>query len=434
MQGLRSRFVVALALAAVSACAGESTEQPHLASATVEVLGVWEDVEQERFEQVLDRLERRTGMTVRFTSTEGEDIAAVLARRRRTHDLPEVALLPQPGLLQQYAADGLLVPLEPEVAAEVGARYGEEWRRLASVGSDVYGIWFKAANKSLVWYRIGVFERLGLVPPSDLGGLVRLADGVAAGGVTPFAVSSADPWTLTDWFENVYLAVAGSEGYDALAERRRAWTHPTVERSLRLLEGLLAPERIAGGRPGAAAMTFTQSVATVFGQRPRAAMVLEGDFVAGAIDARTDAQLGVDADAFAFPQGPTGRPGVVGGGDVAVLFDGGAPARAVVDYLGTAEAGETWAELGGFLSPNEDVALEAYPDPLTRRLARMLLEAGDGFRFDLSDLQPADFGATTGSGMFAALAELVAGVSDPSEAARRLEASADAAYREVSGG
>ena len=106
---------------------------------------------------------------------------------------------------------------------------------------------------------------------------------------------------------------------------------------------------------------------------------------------------------------------------------GGGPGR----VLATAEAGEIWAARGGFLSPNEDVDLSVYPDDRTRDIARALLEAGDGFRFDLSDLQPVEFGGTTGSGMWAILRDLVADPADPPDvagAAARLEAAAAAAW------
>ena len=93
--------------------------------------------------------------------------------------------------------------------------------------------------------------------------------------------------------------------------------------------------------------------------------------------------------------------------------------EALLRHLATAEAAETWARLGGFLSPNEDVDLRAYPDATTRRIARALLQAGDGFRFDLSDLQPAAFGGTTGAGMWAELDRFVRGTSDVAVATPR---------------
>ena len=67
-------------------------------------------------------------------------------------------------------------------------------------------------------------------------------------------------------------------------------------------------------------------------------------------------------------------------------------------YLaGAPDAATVWAKLGGFTSPNKNVKLSSYSDPLQRRTAAALANA-TVFRFDMSDLQPAAFGATAGQG------------------------------------
>jgi alpha-glucoside transport system substrate-binding protein len=178
--------------------------------------------------------------------------------------------------------------------------------------------------------------------------------------------------------------------------------------------------------------TFPASVAQLFALHPRVAMLLEGDFVPGVV-VPAPAQLGVDVDVFFFP-GPGPGPDaadryVVGGGDVATFMR--PPSRAAVElmrFLASPRAAEVWARRGGFVSPNEQVALDAYPDGATRTIARSLLDAGDGFHFDLSDLQPVAFGGTTGAGLWSLLRDFVAGKSDARQTATRLEAAADAAY------
>jgi hypothetical protein len=71
--------------------------------------------------------------------------------------------------------------------------------------------------------------------------------------------------------------------------------------------------------------------------------------------------------------------------------------------------------------------LSVYPDDMTRSIARSLLEAGDGFRFDLSDLQPAAFGSTPNTGMQGALRGLLIS-HDVAGTAQRLETAAEIAY------
>jgi ABC-type glycerol-3-phosphate transport system substrate-binding protein len=128
-------------------------------------------------------------------------------------------------------------------------------------------------------------------------------------------------------------------------------------------------------------------------------MVFEGDFVAGIISGVTPAVLGVDADVFPFPA--LGQPGpmVVAGGDAAVLMRRSAAGDALIRYLASPQAATIWAAVGGFVSPNINVSLSVYPDAISRSIAASLLQAGDNFRFSLSDLTPAGFGGTEGQGM-----------------------------------
>ena len=65
-----------------------------------------------------------------------------------------------------------------------------------------------------------------------------------------------------------------------------------------------------------------------------------------------------------------------------------------MEYLATPAPHEIWAGLGSYISPHQQVSLEAYPDDLTRRQAEILQEA-DVLRFDGSDLMPGAVGTGT---------------------------------------
>src|SRR5438094_811952 len=60
---------------------------------------------------------------------------------------PDLAFLPQPGLLRQYAAAGRIVSLD-EISGDVNRHYSRVWQQLASVDGHLDGVWFKAANTS----------------------------------------------------------------------------------------------------------------------------------------------------------------------------------------------------------------------------------------------------------------------------------------------
>jgi alpha-glucoside transport system substrate-binding protein len=457
-----------VAASLLSGCGPGGASKPEgLRGQRLEVAAVWSGVEQRNFERVLRAFTRRTGVTVRYTSA-GYSVPVFLQARLAAHRLPDVAFLPQPGLLRRYAAGRLLVPLNRIAGAAVTANYNATWRRLGSVGTTLYGVWFKAANKSLIWYNEDVFERAGLVPPTSIGALVLLEHRLARLGVPAFAVAGADGWTLADWFSNLYLRLAGPARYDLLAAHRIAWTDPSVTAALRLLARLLGPGVIAGGARGALRTSYAESVQKTFASsgpaaprsagsgpaaprsagsgpaaprsagsgptappyapRPAAAMVFEGDFVAGIISGQTRARLGVDADAFGFPAAGRPAPTVVAGGDAAVLMRRSAAGEALIRFLASPQAAAIWAARGGFVSPNTNLGPSAYPEGISRSIARSLLEAGGNFRFSLSDLTPAGFGGTEGRGMREILQQFLAR-RDVRSTAARLEQAARRAYQ-----
>jgi alpha-glucoside transport system substrate-binding protein len=422
-------MTAALSVCLCAACAGGApADRPRsLQGIRVEVLGAWSGAEQHRFTQVLARFADETGARVSYTSAGVPGVPDVLDARLAAGDPPDVALLPQPGLLRRLAATGRLQPLRPAVVRRVRQGYSGQWQRLGSFDGQPYGVWFKAADKSLVWYRVGLFERAGVVPPTTLAGLRSVARTLTSSGVPAWAVAGGSGWTLTDWFENLLLCRAGATTYDRLAGHRIPWTAPAVVDALRQMVRLLTPDTIAGGVARADRTDFEQAVQLVFDRSPRAAMLLEADFVAGAISAGTPAELDVDADVFPFPCRPGTPPRVVAGGDVAVALSPSRGAARLLGYLATPEAAAVWAAKGGFLSPNLQLDLAAYPDALTRGMARSLLDAGEDLRFDLSDLQPTQLGGTERTGLAPLLRELLRD-RDPERTAIRLEVVADEAY------
>jgi alpha-glucoside transport system substrate-binding protein len=230
-----------------------------------------------------------------------------------------------------------------------------------------------------------------------------------------------DGWTLTDWFENVYLLSEGTALYDKLTKHEIPWTHPSVKRALRLLSQLFGnPGFVAGGRSGALRTDYRESVRQVFHKSPKAAMVYEGDFVRSE---QPNSTTSVSREFFEFPAiGHSERLPLVGG-DVAVMLKDNDAARRLIQFLATPAAGKPWASAGGFVSPNRNFPLSAYADADNRRTAKAL-QRGEAMRFDLSDQQRPTFGATAGTGMWDIFRFFLKHPHAINEVARRLEAAA----------
>jgi ABC-type glycerol-3-phosphate transport system substrate-binding protein len=404
---------------------GGGPEKGSLKGVTVQVAAVWSGAEQQKFKKVLDAFSEQTGATVKYTST-GDDIATVLGTQIEGGKPPDVAILPQPGLLNDLAKKGSLKPVNSKVEKAINANYAKIFKTLGTSDGKLYGVWVKAANKSLMWYSTTAFEDAGVEPPKTWDEFNKALSTISDSGVTPLSVGGGDGWTLTDWFENVYLQVAGPENYDKLTKHEIKWTDPTVKETLKVLSKLWGGGNIvAGGPKGATQVKFEESVTNVFGDNPKAAIVYEGDFVGAVIGSESKAKVGETAKFFNFPAiKPDSANSVVGAGDVAVALKDNKGAQGLLEFLATPQAGDVWAAQGGYVSPNKNVDLSKYADEPTRAIAKAIIDSGDSFRFDMSDLQPAAFGATVGKGEWKVLQDFLADPSSVDATAAKLEAEA----------
>jgi ABC-type glycerol-3-phosphate transport system substrate-binding protein len=423
-------------LVSAAACGGSgdkttsksSTGTQELKGTTIEVAAKWTGPEQANFQKVLSAFEKQTGAKVNYAST-GENTDAYLGPRIQAKQPPDIAILPQPGLVAQYAKKGDLKPLSADVSAAIDANYSPYWKQLGSVDGKTYGVLVKAAYKSIIWYRTKAFDDAGVQPPADWASFAKAAQTLSDAGSTPLelAAGSGDSWTLTDWFENVYLSQAGPGMYDKLTKHEIRWTDPSVTRALQALAQVWGKgNMIAGGSAGALQQKFDGSVTDTFGKN-KAAMVYGGDFAAANIGT-TSAKVGTDAKVFAFPKAGTTAPAVLGG-DTAVALKDTKGAMALMKYLASPEAGTLWAKGGGYISPDKNVKPDAYPDALTKQLVAQMQAAGDSARYDMSDQAPAAFGGTPGQGEWEDLRGLVKNPGDIKGVQAKLESDAAKAYK-----
>ncbi|GGP04968.1 ABC transporter substrate-binding protein [Nonomuraea glycinis] len=436
----RAVAILAGLAVAVTACGGNAptTTQPSgeasptqaaaktLEGVSLEVAAKWTGEEQKNFEQVLKAFSDKTGAKVTYAST-GEDTGAYLGPRIQGGSPPDVAILPQPGLVQQYADQKALKPLTGDVTKEIDANYTPYWKELGSADGQVYGVLIKAAHKSLVWYRSAAFEDAGVQPPTTWDELIKASQTIADSGTPPFSFCGASGWTLTDLFENVYLSTAGPEKYDQLSKHEIPWTDASVATALERIADITGKkEFLAEGNSGALQTDFPTCVTKVYGQ-DKAAMVIEADFVA-VTAVESGAKVGEEAKYFPFPKVGDTAP-VVLGGDVAVAMKDSPGAMALLQFLASKEGGEVWAKLPGYLSPNKNVSPDNYPDPLTKALGQTIISAGDAVRYDMSDLAPSAFGGTDGKGEWKVLQDFLRKPTDIKGAQEALEAEAKKAWK-----
>ncbi|HEY9476863.1 MAG TPA: ABC transporter substrate-binding protein [Microbacteriaceae bacterium] len=424
---------IATALAGCSGAGGggatpsatATSQMPDLSGVTLNVAADWSGAEQANFQKVLDVFKNETGATVNYTSY-GSNVATTLNTKIAGGDPPDVAVIPQPGLLQSLAKEGSLIELSKETLDTAKKNFSEDWIKLGSVDGKAYGVWFKGSNKSTVWYNTAVYDNAGATQPKTWDDFVTQLKAVSDSGVSGLSVGADVGWPLSDWFENVYLRTAGPEKYDQLTTHEIPWTDPSVIEALTVLSKLWSDNTVL--QSGGAQRTFGDSVIQVFGDPAKAGTVYEGDFVAGNIIKDTKAKIGTDAKFYDFPSINGSEPAVVGGGNAAVQLKDNEGAAALMTYLASPEAASVWVKLGGFTSPNKAVDTADYPDDTSRQIAEALVGAKT-FRFDMSDQAPSAFGGTPGAGEWKILIDFYNNPSDIQGTAEALEAAAASAYK-----
>jgi ABC-type glycerol-3-phosphate transport system substrate-binding protein len=422
-------LVFALAVAAAG-CGGDDdgggAEGSEDVTGTISAMAIWSGAEQESFEAVIAGFnELYPNVTVNYTSG-GDNLAPLLSTAVQGGNPPDVACIGQPGLMADFVSQGALQSID-DLRQDIVDNFGEAVADVGAIDGTQYAVMFKGANKATIWYNVASFEEAGVEPPETWDELMEVASTLKAAGITPFSVGVDVGWPISDLFENVYIRTAGADMYDQLAAHEIPWTDQSVKDALAVMQDVVGDSsNMVGGTSGALQTDMPTSVANVFSESPKGAMVIIGDFAPGVIsDNPLEPVTGYNV--FPFPSIEGSEPAAVGGGDLCVNFKASDAATAFLEYLTTPDAAEIWIARGGFSSPNKNVDAAAYVDEITRATATGLTEA-ETFRFDLSDLQPSAFGGTPGEGLFKDFTDFVQSPDDIDGITTSMESQANEAF------
>jgi alpha-glucoside transport system substrate-binding protein len=346
----------------------------------VTVIGTWGGSEAESFEAMIKPFEDSTGVDVQFTGT--RDINTVLSTGVASGILPDVAGLPGPGQLVEWAKAGAIKPLDDVLdTATYKADTAPALVELGTVDGKISGIFIKAAVKGLIWYNPKVYtggepaswDALTGTSPAPASNLwcIGLESGAASG------------WPGTDWIEDFVLRQAGPDVYDAWVAGTQKWTSPEIKAAFEAFGAVAAASY--GGSNAILTTNFGDGGNQLFTDPPGCLFHHQASFITDFFKNQGGAADG-DYDFFRMPDiNPSFQGATTGAGDLFGMFNDTPQARALMAYLVTPEAQSIWVERGGALSANTKVT--AYPDDISKRSAEILANAGV-FRFDGSDLMP----------------------------------------------
>lgn len=347
-----------------------------------------------QFQAVIDEFTGSTGITVHYDENCDEEL---IRRCTDNNDCPDVAIGPWPVTLNELGEAGTLVDLSTFISSTVlTTNYKDTWIDLGKVDDILYGIWFSAGTKSLIWYDPGEFSANGWTIPTTWTEMMTLSDEISNTTETaPWSIGNgsdaATGWPLTDWFEDILLRSAGPSIYDDLIAHNIPWTHTEVISATTYFGEIFGNEEYQlGGKSGTLETSFVDSIFPPFEDPPAAYLHRQGNWAQNFIEDQFPSQIpGTDYAVFPFPDiSPTHTSAVMGGADVAMMFNNTTEAQSLINFLITKDAAEIWISAGNInISPNRSADTSLYTNPNTRAAAEQLINA-DTFRYDLTDQLP----------------------------------------------
>ncbi len=389
---------------------------------TISMIGVWSGDEEGTFKSILQPFLDQCDITLEY---EGTRDLAVYSTRIEGGNPPDIAGLPNPGLLAEYK--DYMVPIGGIIDL---SQYSPAWQSLGSVEGTVYGAFFKADTKSLVWYSPPVFEAMGYEVPTTRDEMTALMDQIVAAGGVPWSAGiesgEATGWVATDWIQDILLRTQGADFVEKWARHEVPWTDPAIKEAFEIYYDICADDTYAlGGAQGTLNTSFQESLYPPFEDPPGAYMVRQASFGGGLIAEQfPDLVAGEDYTFFMFPaMDPSIGAPMQGGADVMALFNADNKAAvALMNYMFGEEGGKAMAASEWGLSPNNKVTAADYTSVLPGQAATLMNEA-PAFSFDADDRFPGGLNVD----YWQAVVEYLGG-SDLDTILERMEARANEVY------
>ena len=370
----------------------------------VELYGTITGVEAENIQASVADFERCTGATVTYNGS--DQFETEINIRVDGGNPPDLAIFPQPGLLQRVVGTGALLAAPASVSDNVDEFWSADWKNYGTVGSTFYAAPLMASVKGYIWYSPTDFATNGYEVPTTWQEMMDLTATMAdTGGTGPnykpwcigFESGTATGWAGTDWLEDIVLRQQGADAYDKWVSGDLDFTSPEIKQAFEAFGAIaLNPDYVNGGLGDSASI-----VATSFqeGGLPILAgscsLHHQASFYESQWPEGTNVAPDGDVWAFLTPPMAAGDPAAVtGGGEFVGAFNDKPATVALQTYMSS----DTWANervsLGGVISANKGLDPNNASSPVGKASIEILQGADTVFRFDASDLMPAEVGAS----------------------------------------
>jgi alpha-glucoside transport system substrate-binding protein len=325
-------------------------------------------------------------------------------------DAPDIAIVPQPGLLKSLVETGKVKAAPDGVSKAVDANWSKDWKNYGTIDGTFYSAPMLANLKGYIWYSPAKFKEWGVEVPKTWDDMIKLTDTIRSKtGQAPwcagFASGDASGWPGTDWIEDLVLRDSGPDVYDQWVAGKVKFTDPQIKDAFDAVGSILKnPDYVNAGFGDVKSINSTAfgdvaaKVADGTCALTHQASFLSANFLDVKNAAGETPKVAPDGDVYAFimPGTKEGELQVEGGGEFVAGFNADKSTVKVLEFMASPEFADARVKLGGVISANKNADPTLSSSEFLQDAMKTLQDEKTTFRFDASDLMP----ATVGSGSF----------------------------------
>ena len=233
----------AMGLAACSSSSTPSASDSSSSSGGITgstTVNVWTSMDQ----AVVDGIQKQTdvmaaakGITIKWNRV--DNINQVIMTKLNAADKPDIALIPQPGVIRDMVARGAGFPIDDVVdMSALKASMIPGTLDSGNINGKQYGLLVAANVKSLVWYPKKAWDAAGYQIPKSIDELNALTDQIRNEGKVPWCMGiesgTATGWPATDWIEELVGPLRHHRPSTSSGQPIRSCSTPTWSRRPRL--------------------------------------------------------------------------------------------------------------------------------------------------------------------------------------------------------
>ncbi len=237
---------------------------------------IWSSIDQpvqDGLSKTLTAEAKKEGITIDWQKV--ENINQLIMQRIQANDTPDIAFIPQPGVVGDIVKRNKAIALDDVVdTAALEESMVPGTLEAGTVNDKLYGLLVSMNVKSLVLYPKKAWEKEGYEAPDSIDGLNELTEQIKSDGNTPWCMGiesdTATGWPVTDWFEDLIMRYGGPDEYKKWVKNETKFDSPVVREAAAEFEELMFTEgNVLGGRKAIASTNFGTAGNPMFDSRAR---------------------------------------------------------------------------------------------------------------------------------------------------------------------